>query len=364
MLESKDKALSELENLMIREMIKAQLHAPNISFFTKIYQEEVVDSISLSTEQAKRKKSNLSSFLKTIRETEIDRIVYADKPLQHEKANILKRKKIFGEIYIEDFTEYDVNQYIVARLELGKKSSTVSREISILSQIFEHCKHSNPHFKGIVNPVILRNKKLLSGRKDKKPKKRLTESDKLKLFKVIDSYANPDLKNICLLSLATAMRRSEIVNLKWGQVHNTYIHLPSTKSTSRDVHLTEEAKELLNALPRGSDSSKVFPSYSTVAGFEGSFSKLMRSSSLSHITFHQFRKEAFSMFYEQLGAGNATVICSFLGVRNLRKFIELHKPRASNLDSEEKILQSGGHTNGQLQLDHYLTINLNKKLLD
>ncbi|WCM90653.1 site-specific integrase [Acidovorax sp. NCPPB 3576] len=366
MLQSKHEVMQAHEKELLEKWMETQLLKSFIRTFVYRYQRDVVETIDTSTESQKRKKSNLLSFLKTIRTTKIERVINAKVPsMMQNMTGDKKELKDFGSIEIEDFSEYDVNAYIVARLKEKKKSSTINRELSIISQIFEHCRHSTPALKGLMNPVQLRNKKLLSGKRDQKPKRRLTDQDKERLFLALDSYSNPELKTICLLSLATAMRRSEIVNLKWWQVGQGHIHLPTTKSNRpRDVYLTQEAQELLSALPRSADTSKVFGSYSTVAGFEGSFTKLMHTHSLEHITFHIFRKEAFSIFFERLGADNATLLSEFLGVSSVRKFKELHAPKVvKDLASEKNILQSGGHMNAQTTKDHYLTLKKEEQKL-
>lgn len=364
MLASKEKVLKTVEDSIADTYLSNLFNQPVFNTFIDIYKKEVVDTIDVITEQDKRRKCNLLSFLKTISETKIEVITNAARPMQFQKTKQNETsQRFFGTIYIDRFSEYDVNAYIVARLKENKKSSTINRELSIISQIFEHCRHSTPALKGLMNPVQLRNKKLLSGKRDQKPKRRLTDQDKDHLFLALDSYSNQELKTICLLSLATAMRRSEIVNLRWWQVGKGHIHLPNTKSNRpRDVYVTQEAQELLSALPRGEDTAKVFASYSTVAGFEGSFTKLMHSHSLEHITFHIFRKEAFSIFFERLGADNATLLSEFLGVSSVRKFKELHAPKAvKDLSTEQNILLSGGHRNAQTTKDHYLTLKKEDK---
>ena len=80
----------------------------------------------------------------------------------------------------------------------------------------------------------------------KKREFRLTKTDEEKLFLALNKHPNPDFKRIVLLALYTAMRRSEIVTLTWGQIKENYIQLYVTKSGKpRKVYLTVEAKELI-----------------------------------------------------------------------------------------------------------------------
>lgn len=162
---------------------------------------------------------------------------------------------------------------------------------------------------------------------------------------VLGKHKNPEMKQIVLLALYTAMRRSEILTLTWEQVKETYIQLYITKSgRPRKVFLTKEAQELLKTIPKIDE--KVF--HYKIQGFEGSFNKLLKDNGLSHIRFHDFRRESISRFVERFGLNSSVFLTEALGIQNVAKFEELHGSRTVKLEDEEDLKRNVGHSSKQL----------------
>jgi len=335
-----------------------ELTAPTFKTIAEKYEDEVIGAMPIDTELQRRNASNLKSFVRTINKTVIEVV----SKVHDHGIHGTKEEKIlvaFGELDLRRISRYQINSYISARRALDKKKSTISREISIISQIFENAMTSESYQSIENNPVFSRNKKLLENHVGKK-KTRLKKDDAVKIFTALEEYSNPEMKFICHLAVATAMRRSEIINLTWDQVDDNAIELTVTKNKKeRRVFLTDEAKEILANVRKSKGpvcQGRVFTTYSSIAGFEGSFSKFMTSTvGLGHITFHVFRKEAFSRFFDNLKGGSATMLSEFLGVRSVRKFIELHAPKEFTIETEKGILEMAGHSNQQVGKDHYLT---------
>jgi integrase len=147
------------------------------------------------------------------------------------------------------------------------------------------------------------------------------------------------------MSLLTACRRSEIVNLEWSQIKENYIQLIHTKSgRPRKVYLTLQAKELLKTIEKKQERLFTY----TLAGFDGSFVKFMKNNNLSHIHFHDFRRESISRFIEQIGSDNSILITEILGFANVKRFEENHITNSSvSISTEEDLLKSIGHSNKQ-----------------
>ncbi|MDO8374677.1 MAG: site-specific integrase [Polaromonas sp.] len=343
-------------------MLMLELTAPTFRTIATKYEEEIIGTMPTDSELQRRNASNLKSFVRTINKTIIDVVSDIYDHGVH-GADEVKIKVAFGDLDLRKISRYQINSYITARLALKKKKSSIGREISIISQIYENAMSSEAYQNIQFNPVQGRNKKLLANPVSKK-KKRLNKADSIKIFEALDNYRNSDMKFICQLAVSTAMRRSEIINLTWEQVDDDAIELTVTKNKKeRRVFLTDEAKEILANIRKSKGTAcqgRVFTTYSSIAGFEGSFSKFMDSLELGHITFHVFRKEAFSRFFDNLKGGSATMLTEFLGVRSVRKFIELHAPKEFTIDTEKGILEMAGHSNQQVGKDHYLTPSIVK----
>lgn len=72
---------------------------------------------------------------------------------------------------------------------------------------------------------------------------------------------NLQVRSIVELAIETAMRRSELLSLRWQDVHlnDRYVRLRDTKNgDARDVPLTRRTVHVLEALPREQDGP-VFP---------------------------------------------------------------------------------------------------------
>lgn len=188
------------------------------------------------------------------------------------------------------------------------------------------------------------------------PNARITIAEEQKLFDALDNYSNPELKQIVLLSLATAMRRSEIVTLTWQQIdfENRVINLFHTKGGGpRKVVMTNEALSLLQKLEVKDPTDKLF-SY-RVSGFEGSYRKFLEAHKIKNLNFHRMRKEAFTRFFENIGDGSTTLLAKYLGIKNVVKFKKSHEATNLQLKTEADILRSGGHKNAQVTSEHYLS---------
>jgi integrase len=99
------------------------------------------------------------------------------------------------------------------------------------------------------------------------------------------------------IAVETAMRRSEILGLKWENVdwERQRTLLPLTKNgRSRWVPLSAKAIEYLKAAPRSSEL--VFPI--TDIAFRQAWDRLRKRAGLNDLTFHDLRHEAISRKFE------------------------------------------------------------------
>ncbi len=368
------------------------LSSPPISFYIKQYVEQTLSPVDGETELKRRNRVSKLSFFKTIENTAIvDRHNDIAMPLLNaggllsqmaQKTLANSEKKRFGDFKPEQITYIEINDYIKTRLATPAKTRygqnmdrnvskiSVSRELSFIKKLFDNLKHQEHKFKGITNPVAEYDKDLLKNRETKNTY-RLSDTDKEILFKALDDFPNPELKQICLLSYYCGFRRSEIVPLLWEQVHldDNYIQLYQTKTGSpRKVIITKQAREILESIQKRENDPRLF-TYSLL-GFSGSVDKFLERIGLKQkgFHFHFFRREAISNLVFNIGqitgmdGTNFSILISELlgieSVRNLEKHLTDMAP--ISLNDQSGIMKSVGHNNKQTT-KRYSPIKLPKK---
>ena len=173
----------------------------------------------------------------------------------------------------------------------------------------------------LVNPVeLVRKPKLPQGRD-----RRLTGDEEERLLNACTAM-NPELADIVIVAIETAMRQSEILGLEWRHVnwldHTCY--LPDTKNgTARIVPLSVRAEAALqrqqqrdagkglrllqpHSFPRGSSGERpprpAGPARVwkyTNDGMRASYTKALKRAGIVGLTFHDLRHEATSRFCEK-----------------------------------------------------------------
>jgi len=98
-------------------------------------------------------------------------------------------------------------------------------------------------------------------------------------------------------AIETAMRRSEILALRWENIDDKYTiaMLPDTKNGSkREVPLTTKAKQLLGSLSK--EEEYVFPM--SDCAVRHTWDRLVRGAGIEGLRFHDLRHEAVSRLFE------------------------------------------------------------------
>lgn len=332
-----------------QELISDYLTSPPISHYFDLYLGSYFAKNPNDTELERRRKTNAKCFFNIIKNTEIEK---HDSSYKGIVAMIMPKDRMkLGDFKIIDITPFEINSYIKERLKSGVKPISISRELTYLSVLFRKLPNLEPGIKINGNPALEYDKDLLKMTDGqhvnlhKKREFRLSTEDEEKLIKALNQYSNPELRQIVLLSLLTSMRRSEIITLRWDQVHADFIQLYVTKSKKpRKVFLTNQAKELLASIPRKDERLFHF----TISGFEGSFYKFLEKSKLTHLRFHDFRRESISRFIEHFGKGSSVLVTEILGFQSIAKFEELYtKDRVEEVKDEESLKQHVGHSSKQ-----------------
>jgi integrase len=162
--------------------------------------------------------------------------------------------------------------------------------------------------------------------------KTLTNDELERLFKA----CTPRVKNgniwvlpIVKFALASAMRRGEILGLRWHEVdfQKRTAHIPLTKNgTSRTVPLSSEALAILQSLPRSLDG-QVFP----VNGPNLSviFDKARKLAKLDDFHFHDLRHMAITRMADRLP--NVIELAAVSGHKNLSMLKRYYHPNPEAL---------------------------------
>lgn len=140
---------------------------------------------------------------------------------------------------------------------------------------------------------------------------------------------NPWMRPLVILALETAMRRSELLALRWEDAFlaDRYVRLHDTKNgESRDVPLSTRAHAILNSLPRHI-SGRVFPI--TADAVKKSFTRAVARAGLGDFHFHDLRHEATSRIAEKLD--NVLELSAVTGHKTLTMLKRYYHPRAKDL---------------------------------
>ena len=343
------------EQLKRQEELGRLLSEPVFSFYVDEYYKRYIQTKEQLTFNQKRNVKNTLSFLTTIKNTEIELQPQTDLggifALGGFHSN---QKKKLGAFHLRDITSIVINEYIRSRLKTVKKIS-VHRELTHISRVFQKLKYIDKNLITVQNPILEYDKDLLINR-DHKRQYILSDEEEQELIGKLQKYKNPQMFHICLISLWTGMRRSEVVTLQRHQVNvnDGYIQLWHTKSNQpRKVHLTDQARELFTEILAIRSQEKLFDY--TILGFDGSFTKWKDENGFKHMRFHDLRRTFISKFVMRAGAENSTLIAELLGFSSSRKFDEnFVKPLAPKPDELKK---SVGHS-GEIH-KRYIVIRKN-----
>lgn len=205
-------------------------------------------------------------------------------------------------------------------------ASTVKRELGLLHTVLESVRRSH----GMVdNPVSDVRRPKVDDARDV----RLHGDEEERLLAAIDKDTrNPWLKPAVILAIETAMRRKELLSLRWDEVDfdGLYAFLLDTKTDkSRKVPLSPRAYELLwhlAANPRPSNG-RVFGT--TAEGLKQAFERARTKANMEHVNFHDLRHEATSRLFER--GWNIMEVAAVTGHEDLQMLKRYTNLRASDL---------------------------------
>lgn len=276
------------------------------------------------------------------------------------------RQREIGDFTLEEITVSTINSYVKSRIQDNLRASSIRTELVLMNSVLEHAKHLNTDLRDFKNPIKDFDKKLYSLAIPAKSKFfRFADSEeenkttKKAFLEAVEKNKNPELVFIVKLMMLTAMRRAEVVHLKWSQIYDNFIQLTDTKTNPRPVYLTADAKELIKSIPKKENQDRLFSF--TVGGFEASLRYHLNKFGLKDITAHKLRKNSISEFVEVIGADNSLLISEILGIRDIAGLErEIKTMPATSLNTQTEVLKSVGHTTSAVTKKHYFSLNLKK----
>lgn len=203
--------------------------------------------------------------------------------------------------------------------------STVVRDLAALSSIINHARRewSFP----IQNPIEMIRRPAMPPGRDRV----LSRTDEIALLTELmpTGRRNSLMQPLVVIAIETAMRRSEILTLRWEYVDldQQTVFLPITKNgQSRYVPLSKRAVATLRKVDRSSDG-RVFPI--GIAAMEANFLKAVRRASLGDLHFHDLRHTGASRMANKLP--NVIELAAVTGHTSLQMLKRYYHPKAHDL---------------------------------
>lgn len=242
----------------------------------------------------------------------------------------------------------DVAAYRDERKQAGRAASTLAKELGLISSVFKIA-FAEWGMDDLGNPVAgVKKPRQPNGRE----RRLLPGEEDLLLQAFVDAAADGSARpNACtnlwvrpivIVALESAMRRGEILSLRWEHIDlgKRVAHLPMTKNgASRDVPLSPRAVQTLQALPHAIDG-RVFPisanalKLSFQRGLKRARRLYLKSgpnadlNMFADLRFHDLRHEATSRLASSFEAHE---LAKVTGHRDLRMLLTYYHPRAADL---------------------------------
>ncbi len=204
-------------------------------------------------------------------------------------------KHPIAKVALSALTLARVGQHRDHRLKTVKPAS-VNREFAIYRHALEVARRSW-EIPVPQNPFALVQKPRVSDARSR----RLRAGEWEKLRQACERSRNPHVADMIELGLETAMRRGEVLRMRWGHLNEVSrtLHIPDTKNGHpRTIPLTPRALAILQGRrPDGAVvQDPVFPT--TEDAVKMAWRRIMGRAGLPDFRYHDLRHEAVSRFFE------------------------------------------------------------------
>jgi integrase len=239
------------------------------------------------------------------------------------RLRAMTRTKL-AEFSMAALTSTAIGNYRDERLK-QVKPATVIRELAYLSAVINHAR--SEWGINISNPCAMVRKP--SGTPGRTRLLSADEETRLLAALIPTGRRNSWILPATILSLETAMRRGELIELRWTNVdlEARTAHLPMTKNgTARTVPLSTKAVQVLSDLPRSSEA-RVIP----IQGFtlHKAFMKACVRADIENFRWHDLRHTAITRLAKKLP--NLIELAAVSGHRSLTMLKRYYHPSATDL---------------------------------
>lgn len=204
-------------------------------------------------------------------------------------------------------------------------AATVVRDLAVLSSIFNHARREWQI--GSFNPVSEVRKPSPAPGRDRVLT--LQEEELLLFHAQPRGRRNPLLHPLIKVAVETAMRKGELLGLRWSEVHleRAVLRLPLTKNgATRWVPLSPRAISAIQEAQHF-DKERVFPL--SVAALDRMFSRLRDRAGLPDLRFHDLRHTATTRLAHKLP--NVIELAAVTGHQSIQMLKRYYHPKAEDL---------------------------------
>lgn len=222
-----------------------------------------------------------------------------------------------------ELTKHDFKRHRDARLKAGASRSTVRLELAIISHLY-NVAIEDWDYDDVKNPIS--NLRLPPPKRGRE--RRLAAAEEPALLRAANTV-NPRLKPIILLALETAMRRGELVKLRWLDVNfanSTLLVRDSKNGDNRTVPLSTTAVAILRELQ--APAGRVFDI--SANWISRRFHQACQLAQIEDLRLHDMRHEATSRLFE-LGSLTDMEIAHVTGHKTMQMLRRYAHLRAANL---------------------------------
>ena len=200
-----------------------------------------------------------------------------------------------GEMQIHQITPQHLTDWRNRRLR-EVSAGTVLKEISLFSSVFSYAKKEL--FALDANPWLA-----ISKPPQPDARQRRISADEIAAIVEASGYdtatAPTQSRHFVawsfLFAIETAMRRGEILSMRFADVYDNHVHIPRSKNgTKRDVPLSPLARDLLAVMSPG---DAVVPLNENA--FKKSWQRLLAKAGIADLHFHDTRHEAISRMVKE-----------------------------------------------------------------
>ena len=214
------------------------------------------------------------------------------------KREINRIKKLqehsLGKRFLANIRSKDIAEFRDERMAEGISPSTYQKDHALISHLFTTAR-KEWGMEGLLNPAAgIREPKIQNGRD-----RRLNHGEEEKL---VEAAKDQYMKTAIILALETSMRRGELVDLQWGNVHlkKSYLISKNKDAEGRDatkkIELSTRAIRTLQSLPRQIDGRVLKIAEDQITW---NFKQLCKKLEIEGLRFHDLRHEATSRFFER-----------------------------------------------------------------